>query len=152
MAIGIRTSLRLAATQTVAASTVLVILGANTTGNSFSVPLLALQRVHIRLWSLFTLGATGGFKFQWVVPATPGNIASSFNVIDTTNAVNVPGTEVTSVAFANALAVAATHQLSSEIDYTNGVVPGAITFQFACNSAANSIAMIQGAWADITML
>lgn len=152
MSIGIRNSFRLAATHTVAASTSLVILGANTTGNSFSIALNALQRIHIRLQSLFTIGATGGFKFQWVVPANPGNYAAAFNVIDTTNAVNVPDTLVATAAFANALAVAATHQLNTEIDYTNGSTAGTISFQFACNSAANSIAMIQGAWMDVTYL
>jgi hypothetical protein len=152
MSIGIRTSLRLAASQTVAATVTLAVLGANTTGNSFSVALTAGQRVHIRLQSLFTLAATGGFRFQWVVPAAPGNFAAAFNVIDTTNAVNVPATQVATAAFANALAVAATHQLNTEIDYTNGVNAGTISFQFACNSAANSIIMIQGAWADITLV
>jgi hypothetical protein len=152
MSIGIRNSFRLAASQTVTASTTLVILGANTTGNSFSIPLNALQRVHCRLQGLLTIAATGGFKFQWVVPATPGNYAAAFNVIDTTNAVNVPGTLVATAAFANALAVAATHQLNTEIDYTNGATAGALTFQFACNSAANAITMVQGAWMDVTFL
>lgn len=153
MSIGVRNSFRLTATQTVAASTALVVLGANTTGNSFSIPLLALQRVHLRVNFIFTIGATGGFKFQFVVPATPGNFAASLAVYDTvTPGLVAPTSQVATAAYANALAVAGTHVLNAECDYTNGATAGSISFQFACNSAANSIAVIQGAWMDATYL
>lgn len=152
MSIGIRNSFRLTASQTVSASTTLVVLGANTTGNSFSIALNALQRVHLRVWFLFTLGATGGFKFQFVVPGSPGNFAAGFVVNDTVTPAVLSASQAASAAFANALAVAGTHILNAECDYTNGSVAGTITFQFACNSAANGITVIQGGWMDATFL
>jgi hypothetical protein len=147
---GIRNSFRLTADQTVAASTALITMGANTAGNSFSIPLSALQKVHLRFNGRFTLGATGGYKFQVVVPASPGNFGLSYVVTDTVTPATVVGQQAASAAFANALAVAGTHFINFECDYVNGVTAGNLLVQFACNSAANSIVLLQGAWLDYT--
>lgn len=150
MSIGIRSSISLAANQAVAASTVLV------TVTGFSITLAALQKVHCRLWLPFSLGATGGFKFQWTPPASPGALVSQMFVQDNTTAgvqtVFYGGVQTSSTAFANAAAVAGNYLLSSEASYTNGVVAGAFVFQLACNSAANAITALAGSWMDITLV
>lgn len=148
--IGIRNSCRLSANQAVAASVVLVTLGLTT--NAFAIPLAALQRVHVKLHLWFTLGATGGFKFQLTSPAAPGNAQQSFIAQDTVTPAQIVGQAATLASIANALAVAGTHFIDIEADYVNGVNAGSLLFQFACNSAANSITVLQGSWMDVVFV
>lgn len=146
MAIGIRNSIRLAANQVVTASTALV------TMTGFIIPLAALQKVHCRLCLPFSLGATGGYKFQWVVPASPGNFINTYTVTDAVTPASIVGVQTSSAAFANPLAVAGNHFLNSELDYVNGTVAGNLELQIACNSAAGVFTALQGAFVDITFL
>ncbi len=141
--LGIVNHVRLAANLAVSASTTLVTL------TGFSVPLAALQKVHCKLHLPFSLGATGGYKFQWIVPSSPGNFINTYIVEDTVTPAQITGIQTSSAAFANALAVAGNHFLDTEVDYVNGVTAGTISFQFACNSAANAITALQGAWMEV---
>lgn len=152
MSIGIRNSFRLTASQTVAASTVLVTMGANTTGNSFQFNLGIAQRAHIRGWVPFTLGATGGYKFQIASTQTLTNFVNTYIVEDTVTPAQITGIQTSSAAFANALAVAGNHFLNFDCDVLMGSTAGVVSLQFACNSAANSIIALQGAWMDVTFL
>ena len=150
---GISSYVRLVTAQAVAASTTLVTLGSTGTGNSafqFGTtvsPMAAAAKVHLSIRLAFTIGATGGFKFQLIPPATPGNFTMTGFVMDTVTPATIPVAQnPTAAAFANALAVAGTHLFHAEVDYTNGVTAGTLALQFACNSAANSITVLPGSW------
>lgn len=146
MSLGIRNSFRLAANQQVAASTVLVVM----TGMQFN--LAASQKAHIRGNIPFSVGATGGYKFQIVSSQSLGNFINDFTVTDTVTPATIVGVQTSSAAFANALAAAGNHFLNFECDIVNGATAGVISLQFACNSAANAITALQGAWMDVVFL
>jgi len=135
--VGIQKIFRKDANQAVAASTALVSLG-------LLLPIAVNQKMHVRLVASFTLGATGGFKFQFVVPAAPTSFNNVCLVIDNVTPGVLGTVQTSSAAFANALAVAGTHSLYMDLDFVNGATAGNIDFQFACNSAANSITMLLG--------
>jgi hypothetical protein len=150
---GIPSFARIVTAQAVAASTALVTIGASGTGNipfqfgTTASPMAAGAKLHITLRLVFSLGATGGFKFQIVPPATPGNFTMSGYVEDvTTPAAFQVVQNPTAAAFANASAVAGNYYANLEVDYTNGATPGTVAVQFACNSAANAITMLPGSW------
>lgn len=152
MSIGIRNSFRLATSQAVAASTTLVVLGSNTTGNSFQFNLGVAQKAHIRGIIPFTVGATGGYKFQIVSSQTLTNFLNTYIVQDTVTPAQITGIQTSSAAFANALAVAGSHFLNFDCDVLMGSTAGVVSFQFACNSAANSITALAGAFMDVTFV
>jgi len=149
MSIGIVNFFPKTADQTVAASTALV----NCTG--LICPVAANQIVSMRIFLPFTLGASGGYKFQIIVPAGGVRFTNSYVVTDGVTAspgAIIAATQTSSAAFANALAVAGTHQLSCQFDFENGATAGDIILQFACNSAANSIIALAGGYMDVTKL
>jgi hypothetical protein len=150
---GIQSFVRIVTAQAVAASVTPVTLGSVGTGNfpfqigSTSVPLAALAKVHLSIRLMFTLGATGGFRFIVVPPATPGNFTMTGLVYDVTTPTPFPVAQnPTAVAFANASAVAGNYTAAFEVDYTNGATAGTLAFQFACNTAANAITVLPGSW------
>lgn len=127
--------------QTVAASTVLV------NATNLTTPIAANQKLRVRMWVPFTLGATGGFKFRLNPTQAPTAYLASLQAVDGVTA--LPGAEIAVVQaaaadFANAFAVAGSHYLLVEATILNGATAGAITLQFACNSAANSIILLPG--------
>lgn len=150
MSIGIRSCIMLAANQAVAASVAPVTL------TGFSIALAPAQKVHARLWVPFTLAATGGFRFIWTPSVAPVNFLNSFLIGDeTTGGVQTVfyGTvQTASAAFANAAAVAGNYILQSEISVTGGATASTLAFQFACNTAANAITALAGAYCDFTLL
>ncbi len=144
--IGNRLYFRKTADQPVAASTALVDC------TDLSVPFSAGQIGRIRLVAFLTLGATGGYKFQFITPAVPVAFRNFFVVTDGVTAspgAFIPGFQAASAAFANALAVAGTHKLECEFDFENGINAGNVNLQFACNSAANSITVLAGSYFDV---
>jgi hypothetical protein len=144
--LGNRLFFRKTANEAVAASTALIDCA------GLSVPFTAGQIGHIRIVALFTLGATGGYKFQIITPAAPVAFRNFFVVTDGVTAspgAIIAGSQTSSAAFANALAVAGTHKLECEFDFENGVTAGNVILQFACNSAANSITVLAGAYFDV---
>lgn len=149
MSLGIRNFFRKAADQTVAASVTLVDC------TDMIVPVKALQKINFHLVLPFTLGASGGYKFQILTPAGGTYFSNFFVVTDGVTAspgAIIAGYQAASAAFANALAVAGTHKLECDFDYVNGATAGNITLQFACNSAANSIIAKQGGYIDVEIL
>lgn len=150
MSLGIRSIYRLAASQTVAASVTLVDLTAIT----YPISASAIgSKIHFRIKGGFTLGATGGFKFRLDGP-TSTNYQNCETVTDGVTA--APGSVVASCIttltdFANALAVAGNHILEMEGDFVPSAA-GNLKLQFACNSAANSIIMLQGLVMEITIV
>lgn len=145
--LGIRNFLRLAANQAVAASTTLV----TATGLVFNLAIG--QRIHIRLTAGFTIGATGGFKFQMTPSQTPQYQIGQWGVIDTVTPGILGKVATDGSAFANALAVAGSHFVFADFELLgHATIPGTVSFQFACNSAANSITLLQGAGLDAIFL
>lgn len=148
MKIGIVQRQNLEAAQTVTASTALV----DVTG--FTIPVLAGKVYHFRAKGLFTVGATGGFKFRLDGPAAPTSYQNIQTVIDGVTA--SPGAlicdPITALAdFANALAVAGDHSFEMEGQMIPSI-DGTLKLQFACNSAANAITLARGMYFEITTL
>jgi hypothetical protein len=149
MSIGIRNFFKNSATQAVAASTTLVAV------TGLTVPVAAGQTVCIDFFLPFSVGATGGFKFNLAVPAGGTSYLAAFEAIDGVTA--SPGAQVALVItaaadFANAWAVAGNHYVNCKATIVNGATAGNITMQFACNSAANAITILNGAFADVVKL
>lgn len=147
--IGIRKIFRLTANVAVAASTALVDL------TDLNVPIAASQRVKVRFWLPFSVGATGGFKFNLAVPAGGTAYLATLQVVDGTAA--APGNEVATVQtaaadFANAWANTGNHYLLVEAMVTNGATAGNITLKMACNSAANAITALAGGTSEAVVL
>ncbi len=145
--IGQRTFFKTAAAQPVAASTVLVAV------TGLTVPIAAGQTACIDFFLPFSVGATGGFKFNLAVPAGGAAYLAAFEAIDGVTA--SPGAQVASVItaaadFANAWAVAGNHMVKCSATIVNGATAGNVTMSFACNSAANAITILSGAYADVT--
>jgi len=104
----------------------------------------------------FSVGASGGFKFQLTSSQTLVDYSMNWEAIDGVTA--SPGAQVAlvnvaQVAFANAWAVAGNHTCNG-----NGSLKGhatlssTVTLQFACNSAANAINVLKGAYMKVTLL
>lgn len=145
--IGIRTFLRQLVNQTVAASTTLV------ASTNLQFLLAANRTAHARFLVPFTLGATGGYKFQIINAQSSSAFLLSAIVTDaTTPAFNSATVQTATAPFANALAVAGNHFLAADLDITQGATGGLISLQFACNSAANSIILLASASMDLIQL
>lgn len=147
---GINSFVRLTADQPVAASTSLV----DITGFSFTLPPNKIVLLHASL--PFSVGATGGFKFQLTASQTPVDYSASWEAIDGVTA--SPGAQVASIiaasaAFANAWAVAGNHQCNLTGSLKgHATLSATISLQFACNSAANAINILKGAWMKVTQI
>lgn len=147
---GIVSNARLAADQPVAASTVLV----DITGFSFVLP--PTKTALIEAYLPFSVGASGGFKFQLTASQTLVDYSTLWEAVDGVTV--APGSDVALVLaasgpFANAWAVAGSHKcnLSGSLK-GHATLPATVSIQFACNSAANAINILKGAWARITLI
>jgi len=128
--------------QAVAASVTLV------NATNLITPIAANQKLRIRIWLPFTVGASGGFKFRLNPSQAPAAYLASLQAVDGVTA--LPGAQIAVVQtaaadFANAFAVAGAHFLEVEATITNGATAGTVALQFACNSAANAITALAGA-------
>jgi hypothetical protein len=149
MSIGIQTIFKNTANQPVAASTALVAV------TGLTVPVAANQTVVLDYHIPFSVGATGGFRFNLAVPAGGSKYTASLFAFDGVTA--APGVQVgvvqTAAAdFANAWAVAGNHMLIVKATIVNGATAGSITLQFACNTAANAINVLAGASVRVVTL
>jgi hypothetical protein len=140
--IGIRTVIFVPAGVTTISN---VVLGA-VTGLTQAVK--AASTWWFRFWIPFSVGATGGVKFQVVVPAAPTLFTLNWKLyqggtgpgtlLDTAN-------QSASAAFANAAAGAGSNLMEATLYLINGVNPGSVTLQFAQNSSvAAALTIIQG--------
>lgn len=147
---GLSTYIRLAADQPVAASTALV----DITGFSFVLPATKICLLEASL--PFSVGASGGFKFQLTSSQTAADYSTSWEAIDGVTA--SPGAQVAVILsasgpFANAWAVAGNHQCNLLGSLKgHATLSSTVSLQFACNSAANAINILKGAWMRLTLL
>jgi hypothetical protein len=137
--------------QAVASSIVPVTVGISGLNNlPFSINLLANARIAWEVIGLFTLGATGGFRFLANGPAAPSTYNAQYNINDLSSATPAVGGrfvngQVAEADFANASAVATTYQLEAKGSFLNGATAGAFAFQFAQNTSdALAITMLAG--------
>jgi hypothetical protein len=146
MAIGIRNFYKVAAAGvTVSASVTLV-----TTG--LTSPIAAGQTQHIHAWIPFTVGATGGVRFQIVTPSATTSYEATFILYDTITPAITTAIQSSNTAFTNALAQAGSHFIRIEATVVNGVNAGNLDIQVACNTAANGITVLGAAVMDVVKL
>jgi len=144
---GIVTRNRLAADQAVAASATLVTL------SDFTFNLGATKVITMTAFLPFSVGATGGFKFQLTSAQTLVDYQVGWEVIDGVTA--APGSDVAvdlvaSGSFANAWAVAGNHICRMNASLKgHATLASLVSVQFACNSAANAITILKGAYLEL---
>jgi len=144
----IQTSDVLAADQVVTASVTLVTIGL--TGNTFSFSLPATKRATVKCFLPFSVGASGGFKFQLTSSQTLVSYQVGWEIIDGVTAspgATVAADLVAQSAIANAFASVAGNHICNMNAGLKGhaTLASTITIQFACNSAAGAITILQGA-------
>ena len=117
------------------------------TGFSFLVQ--AAKRIKWKVRGVFTLGATGGFRFLAHNTSAPTTYNAEFSVNDVTTPANFYAAQSTEAAFTNASAVASNYRLLAEGEVTANAAT-TFSFQFAQNnSTANDITILAGATIDI---
>lgn len=144
--IGIRTEIFVPTGVTTISNTVLALVtgltqavGANTTWI-------------FRFWIPFSVGATGGAKFQVIAPAAPTIYLLTWRMFQPGS----PGTlldtavQTSSAAFSNAAAGALNDYMEASLFLINGSTAGNVQLQFAQNSTvASAITILQGGTMDV---
>lgn len=112
----------------------------------FSFVLGAGRRLAWILNAVFTLGATGGFRFLAHFTQTPTTYNAIFNAGQATTPAVFQLAQSSEAVFANAAAVAATYQLNASGFILNGNTSGTFSFQVAQNTSdANTLTVLAGA-------
>jgi hypothetical protein len=101
----------------------------------FSFILGAGRKLYWALVGIFTLGATGGFRFLAHFTQTPSLYNATFNVRQDTTPSVFGAAQSAEAAFANAAAVAATYQIHADGFILNGATSGTFSFQIAQNTS-----------------
>lgn len=118
------------------------------TGFSFVVG--PLKRIKWRFRCLFTLGATGGFRFLAHNSHAPTVYNAAFLAAEGTTPANYQVAEAAEAAFANAAAHAATYFCWAEGEIEQDATGGTFSIQFAQNSAdALTATVLKGATLEI---
>lgn len=132
---GIQSITSLISDQTVASSVTPVDIGSTGTGNTaFSKNLGASTRWQWELEGIFTLGATGGFRFLAHSTVAPTTYNATFQVVDETTPATFQDAQLVEAAFTNASAVAGNYILKA---FGTIVAAGATVFslQMAQNNS-----------------
>lgn len=121
-----------------------------TTG--LTAPIAAGQRMHIKAWVPITVGATGGVRFQVLVPAG-GTVFELTAVLNNTVAPSSTLFEQqASAVMTNALANAGDHWIEIEATIINGATAGNVDVQAAQNTAdALTLTISRGGTMDVTI-
>jgi hypothetical protein len=116
-------------------------------------PIAANETQRIRVWIPITVGATGGFQFQIVVPAAPTLVRSTTKFINTVAPAIVTSIEATSVAVGNALANAGSHFVEIDALIVNGANAGDLDIQVAQNTSdVLTLTVLRGASLEVVKL
>lgn len=105
------------------------------TMTGFTVAIAANQRIAFSWYGVFTLGATGGFRFQVTAPAGITDYNVLYHVHDVTTPTPFEAALLAQAAFTNASAVASDYSLDCKGTIETGATAGNITFDFAQNNA-----------------
>jgi hypothetical protein len=147
MSIGIKNVFRTTAAQVVTSSTALV------TATGMTIPIAANQEIHIRYHLVFTVGATGGIRFQITVPAAPTFFNNDILLVNTVAPSTSSANQTAQAAFTNALANAGNHFVEGEFHIVNGATAGNVTIQFAQNTSdVLSATLVRGSWMETCSL
>jgi len=121
-----------------------------TTG--LTAPIAAGQRMHVRIWVPFSVGATGGVRAQLVVPAA-GTIFELTATLENTVAPSSTLIEQqASAAITNALANAGDHWISMDATIVNGATAGNVDLQMAQNTSdVLSLTIKRGGIMEVTI-
>lgn len=135
--IGIRTAYKVSANVPFTTNVVLATVG-------LLAKLAANQIMKVRAWVPFSVGATGGVRAQWVLPAG-ATILSSSEINNTVAPLVTVAVQTTSVAITNALANAGNHWVLLEAYIKNGATAGNVDLQFAQNTSdALTLTILEG--------
>lgn len=114
-------------------------------------PIAAGERRKIVIAGAFTLGATGGFRFNLSVPAGGVVYNAYWQVREETTPAVFEDVQVAAADFTNASAVAANYWLTLTANITNGSTAGNVRLLFAQNnSTANAITLLRGLTIEVT--
>lgn len=106
----------------------------NQPNNAFQFPIAAGRRLAWEIDALFTLGATGGFRFLANGPAAPTSFNAQYYIVDLTTPAQFDFGQAAEAAVANAAAVAGTYNLRAWGSLQNATA-GVFAFQFAQNTS-----------------
>lgn len=112
------------------------IIGSAGTGNTpFSYNLPIGKKIFWKLEGLFTLGATGGFRFLANNLGVESFYNAVYQIVETVTPTTYNANQVAEAAFANAAAVAATYSIKAYGSVINNTPGGVFSLQFAQNTA-----------------
>lgn len=112
---------------------------------SMVTPIAANERRKIEISGAFTLGATGGFRFNLAVPAGGVVYNVFWKVREETTPLDFEDIQVANADFTNASAVASNYWLTCTANIINGSTAGNVQLMFAQNNAtANAITLLRG--------
>jgi len=113
----------------------------------------ANQTMKLKIWIPITVGATGGFQFQIVVPAAPTLVRSTTSFVNTVAPAIVTSIQATSVAVGNALANAGSHWVEVDAIVVNGATAGNVDIQVAQNTSdVLTLTVLRGATMEVVAL
>ncbi len=115
----------------------------------FAFALGAGKQLKWKVRGVFTLGATGGFRFRANSSAAPTAYNAEFAVTDVTTPATFNAAQSAAADFTNASAVAGNYSLDAE-GYIIANAATTFSFQFAQNnSTANAITLLRGMTIEI---
>lgn len=118
-------------------------------GGIGGIPIKKGQKIKVTYWVKFTLGATGGIRFQVAVPAVPASFQATFRINNVVAPSQTIGVQQSSAVVTNALANAGTHWIEVTVEITNGTTAGHVDLQMAQNTSdALTLTILQSADAD----
>lgn len=106
----------------------------NSVTDKFNQALAIGKAMYWEIVAIFTLGATGGFRFLAHYTAAVTTFNASFYVAEATTPARFDAQQTAEAAFANAAAVAATYKLWAK-GYVLAAAAGTFSFQFAQNAS-----------------
>ena len=143
MSVGIRTIYVLGADVPLTSDQVLGTIG-------LTSPIAASQTQRLKIWIPVTVGATGGFQFQIVVPAGGTLVRSTTKFVNTVAPAIVTSIQAASVAVGNALANAGSHWVEVDATVVNGLTAGNVDVQVAQNTTdVLTLTVLRGASLEV---
>lgn len=111
-------------------------IGSTGTSNlPFTYNLPALKKIYWEMFGLFTLGATGGFRFLAHSSVAPTTYMTQWTINDFTTPTQFGTNQVAEAAFANASAVATTYAVKAFGSLTAAATATVFSLQFAQNTS-----------------
>lgn len=118
---------------------------------SMVTPIAASERRKIEISGAFTLGATGGFRFNLAVPAGGVVYNVYWKVREETTPLDFEDIQLAAADFTNASAVASNYWLTMTANIINGSTAGNVQLMFAQNnSTANAITLLRGMTIEVS--